>query len=68
MGQDDDAIYLTHSGLDAARGRVVRISKKDNQVTEVATNQANPQGIFVTASSVFWANADDGTIMRRAKP
>ena len=56
MAQDDTAIYLTCTGLDSSRGRVVRISKSDGSVSELATDQPSPQGIFVTASSeACWA-------------
>lgn len=68
MAQDAQALYLASSGIDPSLGRIVRISKSNGQVTELATHQANPKGLAVTASSVYWANEDDGTIMRVAKP
>jgi len=64
---DEAAVYVTTSGLAASSGALVRIAKDSGAKTELATGLANPGAVVVDASHVYWANLDDGTIMRVAR-
>ncbi len=64
---DETALYVTTSGLAASSGALVRIAKESGARTELATGLANPSAVVVDATHVYWANLDDGTIMRVAR-
>jgi hypothetical protein len=64
---DETSLYVTTSGLSASSGTLVRIAKDTGDKTELAKGLANPSAIVVDTTAVYWANVDDGTIMRVAK-
>lgn len=64
---DDASLYVTTSGLAPSSGTLVRIAKDSGAKTELASGLANPSAITVDATYVYWANIDDGTIMRVAR-
>lgn len=64
---DETSLYVTTSGLSASTGTVVRIAKDTGAKTELAKGLANPSAIALDANAVYWANIDDGTIMRIAR-
>jgi len=64
---DETSLYVTTSGLTASSGALVRIAKGGGPPKELATGLANPSALVVHGSHVYWANLDDGTIMRVAR-
>jgi sugar lactone lactonase YvrE len=68
LAVDADGLYWTHFTL----GTVRRFRFADGALILVAESQANPQGIAVDASTIYWGNLgtigmSDGAIMKAAK-
>lgn len=60
---DGTRIYWSEQGSSPGTGKVMSASKIDGSgSTVIAMNQAGPQGLAVDATSVYWANKEDGTI------
>jgi hypothetical protein len=60
---DETSIYWTEQGSSPGTGKVMKASKVDgSKGVTIASNQAGPQGLALDATSVYWANKEDGTI------
>ncbi|MEO5727437.1 MAG: hypothetical protein ABI134_10590 [Byssovorax sp.] len=60
---DATHVYWTEQGSSPGVGKVMRASKVDgSEGVTIASNQAGPQGLAIDATSVYWANKEDGTI------
>ena len=67
MAIDDRDVYFTSSL--AGTGAVLRGARDGCAApTTIAKDLGRPYGIAVDASSVYWVNQDDGTVMRVPKP
>jgi hypothetical protein len=54
------AVYWTTQG-----GNVRRYNKAAMTLGVVATNQADPEGVAVDTSAVYWVNANSGEVLKR---
>lgn len=61
LANDGDHVYLTDSTPD---GRVLEIAKADGAVKVLADHQDSPSAIAVDEDAVYFANIDEGSIVR----
>jgi hypothetical protein len=59
---DDTHVYFDTEDPDA--GTFQRVLLDGGGLTVIASAQGGPKDAVITATSAFWANRDDGTIMR----
>lgn len=64
LANDHDHVFLTDSTPD---GRVLEISKADASVKVLVDHQDSPSAIAVDEDAVYFANIDEGSIVRVSK-
>ena len=60
---EGSTIWFTIGSL----GTVATVPTSGGAARVLATNQADPEGIAVSANAIYWANQGDGTIMKLAR-